>query len=49
MPLRVALAHADHIAEDAAALGGKLHVLVVAPEEPFGIAQFEQDLVEKEV
>ena len=43
------LAHADDIAEHAPALGGKLHILMVAAEKPLFIGQLQQDFVQKTV
>ena len=39
----------NDLAENAPALGGKGHILVVAAEEPFFVVQLQQDLVEEEV
>jgi len=43
------LAHGDDVTEHTPALGGKLHILVVAAEKPFFVGQLEQDLVQKQV
>lgn len=39
----------NDLAENAPALGGKGHILVVAAEEPFFVVQLQQDLIEEEV
>ena len=43
------LTHRDDIAEHTPALGGKLHILVVAAKKPFFVGQLEQDFVQKQV
>ena len=49
LPPQLPLADAHYIAEEAAALGRELHILVMAAEEPFLVSRFHDDLVEEEV
>ena len=49
LPPLFLLPDAHHIAEEAAALGGELHVPVIAAEEPLFVGRLHHDLVEEEV
>lgn len=47
--LCVPFAHAYHIAEHAAAFGGKLGILMVAAKKPLVVGQLQQNFIQKAV